>query len=179
MCDRGEVWIVKGNMTATATPDNGTSALLELTRWLDSEGMSWRVVRHRGAASAAAEAVALSRPAELVAKTIVLNDRGRLVAVVIPASERLSPAKLGRVMGSDEVVLACEDEIVLAAPAYELGALPPCGPGLPPVEVVDRRLLTYGRVLCAAGDRSASLAIDPEELVRVTGATVADISASA
>ena len=146
----------------------------DLTRWLDGAGVSWRVVHHQPARSAAAEAIALARPGEMVAKTVVLHDGARLVSVAIPASERISPEKLAAVLGND-VTLAHEDEIVRAMPGYELGALPPCGPGVPPLAIVDQRLLTYGHVLCAAGDCEMSLALDPEELVRLTGAAVVDV----
>jgi prolyl-tRNA editing enzyme YbaK/EbsC (Cys-tRNA(Pro) deacylase) len=155
------------------------AALQDLTRWLDGAGVAWRTVHHRAAASAADEAVALARPPEMVAKTVVVHHGEHLVSVVIPASERIDPAKLEAVLGGDGILLAHEDEIVRAAPAYELGALPPCGPGVPPAAVVDPRLLTYGHVLCAAGEREVSIALDPEDLVRLTGARVADVCVSA
>ena len=164
-------------MATTAIPGDANTAREDLTRWLDGAGVAWRAVPHPPAASATAEAHALARPAEMVAKTVVLIDRGRLLAVVIPASERLAPDKVRAVLASDTVALAREDEILRASPGYELGALPPCGPCVPPVAVVDPRLLTYGHILCAAGDRSTSIALDPEDLVRVTGARVADLSA--
>jgi Cys-tRNA(Pro)/Cys-tRNA(Cys) deacylase len=160
--------------TTTANDDPGV-ALQDLTRWLDGAGVAWRLVHHRSAASAADEAVALSRPAEMVAKTVVIKDGEHLVSVIIPASERISADKLAAILGADNILLAHEDEIVRAAPAYELGALPPCGPSVPPAAVLDPRLLTYGHVLCAAGDRETSIALDPEDLVRLTGARVADV----
>jgi hypothetical protein len=52
-------------------------------------------------------------------------------------------------------------------PGFEVGALPPLGPDLPPAEVVDVRLLYRERLLCSAGDHRHSLAIDPRDLVRV------------
>jgi Cys-tRNA(Pro)/Cys-tRNA(Cys) deacylase len=160
----------------TFTNEPMTPALTDLTRWMDGAGLRWRVVHHRSAASAVAEADALSRAPEMIGKTIVLVDRGELICVVVPASARVSAEKVRHVLGSPDAALAREDEIARAVPAYELGALPPCGPCVPPVKVIDERLLTYGHVLCAGGDRTTSLAIDPEELVTATGALTADIS---
>jgi prolyl-tRNA editing enzyme YbaK/EbsC (Cys-tRNA(Pro) deacylase) len=163
-------------MATTPEDDGLATAVQDLTRWLDGAGVGWRLVSHPPAASAAEEAVALARPAEMVAKTVVVRDAGRLVSVVVPASERIDPARLTALLEGDDLLLAHEDEIVRAAPAYELGALPPCGPGVPPTVVVDARLLDYGHVLCAAGVRDKSVALDPEDIVRLTGARVVDVS---
>jgi prolyl-tRNA editing enzyme YbaK/EbsC (Cys-tRNA(Pro) deacylase) len=163
-------------MTSAGAP-NAPSPPPDLRRWLAGAGLTWRVVAHPPAVSAAAEAAALHQPPELVAKTVVLRAAGELVSVVIPASERLSPDKLVRVLRTSDVALAHEDDILRAAPPYELGALPPIGPCVPRLAILDQRLLTYGHVLCAAGDRSLSLVLDPEDLVRVSNPVVADVCA--
>jgi prolyl-tRNA editing enzyme YbaK/EbsC (Cys-tRNA(Pro) deacylase) len=149
-----------------------------LTAWLDERHVAHRLVHHDPAASADEEARALHRPAECVAKTVVLDwDDGHPLAVV-PASERVSLPKVRRLLGADRhLVLADEAELTRDLPGVELGAVPPLGPGIRGPEVVDRRLLDYGHVSCATGDRCHSLVLDPEDVVRATGAQVADICA--
>jgi Cys-tRNA(Pro)/Cys-tRNA(Cys) deacylase len=170
------LWRETKQMTAMASSHPRGAVLADLTRWLDGAGVTWRAERHAAAATAADEATSLVQPAEMVAKTLVLVADGRLLCVALPASARLSTEKARQVLGATELALAREDEILRTAPAYELGALPPCGPGVPALAVVDQSLLTYSHVHCAAGERTASLALDPEDLVRVTGAAVADLS---
>jgi prolyl-tRNA editing enzyme YbaK/EbsC (Cys-tRNA(Pro) deacylase) len=144
--------------------------------WLEDRDVAHKVIRHQTAASAGEEADVLGRPREMVAKTVVLDWEGGHSLAVVPACERVSLPKLRDVLGADRhLVLAAEDELVRDLPDFELGAIPPLGPLVEAPEIVDPRLLVYGHVMCAAGDRCHSLVLDPEDMVRVTGAQVADI----
>jgi Cys-tRNA(Pro)/Cys-tRNA(Cys) deacylase len=71
--------------------------------------------------------------------------------------------------------LATEAEIAARFPRYEVGAVPPLGPEHVDVHVVDRRLLTYNRVLCSGGDHRHSILLDAQDLVRASHALVADV----
>ena len=46
---------------------------------------------------------------------------------------------------------------------------------IPPLELVDVRLLDYGHVLCPAGDHEHSLLVDPMDIVRLTGARSVEV----
>jgi prolyl-tRNA editing enzyme YbaK/EbsC (Cys-tRNA(Pro) deacylase) len=46
---------------------------------------------------------------------------------------------------------------------------------VPAAEVIDRALLDRPRVICSAGDHRHSVLLDPNDVVRVTAARVADI----
>jgi prolyl-tRNA editing enzyme YbaK/EbsC (Cys-tRNA(Pro) deacylase) len=144
--------------------------------WLDDHGVAYRLIHHDAAASAGEEADALGRPRETVAKTVVLDWEGGHRLAVVPACERVSLPKVRDLIGADRhLVLADERELERDLPDFQLGAIPPLGPLVPAAEIIDHRLLDYGHVHCPAGDREHSLVLDPEDLVRVTGATVADI----
>jgi prolyl-tRNA editing enzyme YbaK/EbsC (Cys-tRNA(Pro) deacylase) len=167
-----------GAETTRPTPTTRAreTALLDLERWLEGAHVTARVMRHPTAATARDLAEALGRPAEMIAKTVVVDRDGELLSVVLPASEQIDSGKLREVLGGRRLALAHEDDVLRVAPAYELGALPPIGPGVPRTAVVDRRLLTYSHVLCAAGDRTVSLMLDPADVVRIGSAAVADVS---
>jgi Cys-tRNA(Pro)/Cys-tRNA(Cys) deacylase len=45
----------------------------------------------------------------------------------------------------------------------------------PRAEVIDDRLLNADRVLCAGGDHTHAVLVDPRDVVRMTGAMTADI----
>jgi len=144
-----------------------------ISAWLDEREVAYKVIRHETAATAGEEAEVLGRPREMVAKTVVLDLEGGHGLAVVPACERVSLPKVRGVLGADRhLVLAAEEELVRDLPDFQLGAIPPF---VAAPAVVDRRLLDYGHIMCAAGDRCHSLVLDPEDVVRVTGARVADI----
>jgi prolyl-tRNA editing enzyme YbaK/EbsC (Cys-tRNA(Pro) deacylase) len=160
------------------TPANAiTSTRVDAIRaFLEGAGIPYELVEHRPVDTAAAEARAAERPAETVAKTIVLHDGAVYVIAAISAADRLDLHKLRDVLGADrELRLASEEEIARDFPALEVGAIPPFGPMLPAAEVIDSALAARERVLCAAGDHRHSVLVDPREIVRVTGSRIADI----
>jgi Ala-tRNA(Pro) deacylase len=144
--------------------------------YLDENGVDYEVVEHPERFTAAAEARAAGVGPDDAAKDVVLRAGDAYVLAVIPASERLDFQKARRLLdGEQRPRLATEDEIAVDFPEFELGALPPFGPIHDIPEIVDRRLLDHDRVLCAGGDHRHSLRIDPNEIVRLANARVADL----
>lgn len=156
--------------------DLATTRAASIVEYLDAEGVEHTLIEHAPTMSAAAEARATGEPAHQVAKTIVLEDRGGYVLAVVPGDERLDLHKLRELLGAAKRLrLATEAEMGELFPSFEVGAVPPFGPGFPTVEVVDRRLLDVDRVLCAAGDHRHSVVLEPSAIVRLTGAVTADV----
>ena len=153
--------------------DAGVEAV---ARYLDEQDVAYEVVEHRTTYTAGAEARAAGVPAQDVAKTVVLRaDEGYRLAV-IPASERLDLEKARELFGAGKSLrLANEEEMGGDFGEFEVGALPPIGPMLPAPEVLDRRLLDHDRILFAGGDHRHGVLIDPNDLVEVTQAKVADV----
>jgi Ala-tRNA(Pro) deacylase len=147
-----------------------------VTAFLRAHDVQFHLIEHPPVTSAAAEAEATLSAPEQVAKTIVLQDGSAYVLTVIPASERLDLHKVRDLLGATRRLrLATEEEMAAEFPGIEVGAVPPAGPALPMAEVIDRRLLRHGGILCAAGDHRHSVMLDPHDLVRITDAAVADI----
>ena len=148
-----------------------------ITGHLDGAGVAYQVVEHEPTMSAAAEAASTHRPASEVAKTVILQDGDSYVLAVVPASERIDLHKVRDLLGATKSLrLATEAEIAADFPDLEVGAAPPFGPMTPRAEFIDHRLLQADRVLCAGGDHTHSVVVDPRDVVRITGATAADIS---
>jgi prolyl-tRNA editing enzyme YbaK/EbsC (Cys-tRNA(Pro) deacylase) len=144
--------------------------------WLDEHLPDYAVITHDPSFAARDEARFAHHPAEQMAKTVVVHDRARLVAAVLPASDRLDLGKVRRLLGAGRAArLATEGEIGDAFPAFEVGAVPPVA-GFNLV-LLDQRLLTYTRILIPGGDHRHAVAVDPEELVRSTRARVVDLRA--
>jgi Cys-tRNA(Pro)/Cys-tRNA(Cys) deacylase len=144
--------------------------------YLEGAGVPFEMIEHEPVGSAVAEAHAVERSPEKVAKTIVLHDGRAYVVVAISGADRLDLHKLRELLGaSRQLRLAGEDEIARDFPALEVGAVPPFGPMLPAAEVIDRALAEQPEIMCPAGDHRHSVLVDPRDVVRVTDAKVADI----
>ena len=147
-----------------------------VTSFLDEHDVAYEVVEHEKQLTAAGEAVAAGIEPHDASKALLVREDGEYLLAVIPASRRLDLKKLRATLGErPKLRLATEDEIAADFPAFELGAVPPVGPGLPSAEVVDEALLRHDRVLCNAGDHTHSVLVDPNEIVRVGGSRVSDI----
>jgi Ala-tRNA(Pro) deacylase len=152
-------------------------AIDHTTRHLDAIGVPYEVVEHERAFSAASEADAAGVRPENAAKSVLLHDGEGYRLVAIQASDRLDLGKVRDLLeiSRAELRLATEDEMAADFPDFELGAIPPLGELLPAPEIVDRRLLEHDRVLCNGGDHTHSVLLDPNDVVRVSGAQVADV----
>jgi Ala-tRNA(Pro) deacylase len=147
------------------------------TRHLDEVGIAYEVVEHAQAFSAASEAVASGVRPDNAAKSVLLHcEDGYRLAVTL-ASDRLDLRKLSELLETSKAKLrlATEEEMRADFPDFELGAIPPLGEMLPAPEIVDRRVLDHDRVLCNGGDHTHSVLLDPKEIVRASGAQVADV----
>jgi prolyl-tRNA editing enzyme YbaK/EbsC (Cys-tRNA(Pro) deacylase) len=148
----------------------------QLAVYLREQGVSFEVIEHARAESAAGEARAAQLPAEQTAKTVVLRMPAGYRFAVISGADRLDLHKAADALEAHrhELRLATEAEIEAEFPDYQVGTIPPLGPRMP-AELIDPRLLEYEHVLCPAGDHEHSLVLDPLELVRVTGARTVEL----
>lgn len=150
----------------------------DLTAALDAQGVEYEVLPHAHTESALAEAEALGVSPADVAKTLVVATAEGYLRAVVPASERLDLRKLGDLLGErkKEVHLASEDDLARDYGEFPLGAVPPVGGSRRDPVVIDRRLAEREMLVLEAGSHDESIRIAREDLVRVTGAKVADIS---
>jgi Ala-tRNA(Pro) deacylase len=153
-----------------------TTRVDAIVEFLQGAGIPYKLVEHEPAMSAAAEARVAHQPPQRVAKTVVLRDGDAFVLAATSASDRLDLHKLRMLLNATKQLrLASEEEIARAFPTLEVGAVPPFGPMVPAVEVIDRALLEQERILFPAGDHRHSVLLDPHDVLRVTGAQTADI----
>jgi Ala-tRNA(Pro) deacylase len=150
----------------------------ELRRELADSGVDYEVIAHRPTMTAADEARAIEVAPEEVAKTLVLTSDAGYVRAVVPASERLDLHKVRAVLGNGKSTrLATEAELVAAYPMFELGAVPPFGGPDGDRTIVDRRLAERESVVVEAGSHRESLRVKTQDLLAITHAEIAEISA--
>jgi Ala-tRNA(Pro) deacylase len=158
--------------------DQRLRGLDAVSAYLSERGIDFEVVEHPLTNTAEAEARASGVPADHVAKTVALVDGERFMLAVVPASHRLELDKARRALGaSGSLRLATETEISRHAGPFEVGAVPPLGPLLDAVEIVDGRLLEHDAILLSGGDHTHGVLVDPNDLMEVAQPRVGDICA--
>ena len=150
--------------------------MADVIGFLEEAGVDFEVLEHAHTERAADEAAALGLGPEEVAKTLVLVTPAGHVRTVLAASNRIDMHKVGDVLevGHKKVHLASEDDLARYYPDFELGAVPPFG-GPEDRVIVDVRLAGRDSVVVEAGSHDRSVRLKAADLVRLTGAQVADI----
>jgi Cys-tRNA(Pro)/Cys-tRNA(Cys) deacylase len=113
---------------------------------------------------------------EQIYKTLIIAVPDGLAVAILPALARLSLKAAASALGVGRAVLA-DRGVAERATGYVLGAVSPFGQRTQLPTVVDAGALTFERVYCSAGRRGWDVAVAPDDLVRLTGATTADIQA--
>lgn len=158
---------------STSDEPTGVGAV---TSYLHATGVGYELIEHPATYTAAAEARVTGTPPNAEAKTVVLRSNGMYRLAVIPASDRLDLRKVRDVLGErSELRFATESEMGNDFPQFEVGAVPPLGPMLPALEIVDSKLVDSGHIVCSAGDHRHSVRLDARELLTTVDPLVADV----
>jgi Cys-tRNA(Pro) deacylase len=113
-----------------------------------------------------------------IVKSLVFLADGRPVVALVSGADRLDPMRLATVSGAAAVDRA-DGDAVRAATGYAIGGVPPFGHAQAIPVYLDRELLRYDVVWAAAGRPDAVFAVTPEDLVRASGAAIADLRVGA
>jgi prolyl-tRNA editing enzyme YbaK/EbsC (Cys-tRNA(Pro) deacylase) len=124
-------------------------------------------------ASDAARAIGVE-VAQIVKSLAFFADDDVVIALCSGAS-RVDEAKLASALGAPNVRRASAEEAKVAT-GYAIGGVPPFAHARPTRVVCDRGLLAFAVVWAASGLPDAVFPIAPAELVRLSGASVEDIS---
>jgi Ala-tRNA(Pro) deacylase len=143
---------------------------------LERAGIDFDLIEHPRTETAGDEARAIGVPPDEVAKTIVLASGDRFVRAVIPASTRLDLHKVRELLDDNRARLASEEELVLAYPMYEVGAVPPFGVPAGDRVLLDRRLAQLDSVVLEAGSHSKSVRLKTTDVLNLSVAEVEDIA---
>lgn len=135
-------------------------------------------VRRFGSSTRTAQDAAreIGTTVERIVKSLVfVGDRGA-VLVLCSGPTRVDESRLAAAVGASSVRRATADEAKRFT-GYAIGGVPPFAHASECRVVCDRALLAYDEVWAAAGLPDAVFPIPPRELVRVSGADVADVAA--
>lgn len=118
-------------------------------------------------------AAALGVSVAQIAKSLVFTSNGSPVLVIASGANRVDERKLERLAGGQ--IRKADPETVKQATGFTIGGVPPLGHTAPLPTFVDRDLLQHELVYPAGGVPECLFPISPEELLRATGGTVADL----
>jgi prolyl-tRNA editing enzyme YbaK/EbsC (Cys-tRNA(Pro) deacylase) len=130
-----------------------------------------------GTKTAADAARAIGCDVDQIVKSLVFVADDEPVLVLTSGRNRVDTAKLAALCDTGAARRASPDE-VRTATGFAIGATPPFGHPRPLLAFVDRGLLALDEVWAAAGTPDAVFPLPPAELVRLAGATPADLAES-
>lgn len=110
-------------------------------------------------------------------KSLVFMAGDDAVIVLVSGANRVDEARLAAALATSDVRRATAAE-AKAATGYAIGGVPPFAHATPCRVVCDPGLLAFDEVWAAAGLPDAVFPIAPADLVSVSRATVAEVSAA-
>lgn len=122
-------------------------------------------------------AEALGVPPERIFKTLIAaGDAGALACAVVPVAGRLDLKALAAAIGGKRAALA-DPAAAARATGYVIGGISPLGQKSQLPVVVDESASAFETVYVSAGRRGLQVELAPADLVRLTQARLARISA--
>jgi Cys-tRNA(Pro)/Cys-tRNA(Cys) deacylase len=147
-------------------------------RILDMQGISYELLSYEvdeSDLSAVAVADKLKQNIEQVFKTLVLKgDKSGIFVCVIPGAEELDLKKAAGISGNKSAVMIPVKEI-LPLTGYIRGGCSPIGMKKSYPTYIDETCTLFDFVFVSAGIRGLQLKISPNDLVKVTSATLCDL----
>jgi prolyl-tRNA editing enzyme YbaK/EbsC (Cys-tRNA(Pro) deacylase) len=147
---------------------------------LAASGLTSEIVVLPGAARTAQLAAdALGCEVAQIANSLVFKRQRSGTAVLVMASgaHRVDEARIADAIG--EPVGKADAAFVREQTGFAIGGVAPVGHATALSPLVDRTLTRFARIWAAAGHPNTVFALTPDELVRITGGTLADVARAA
>jgi prolyl-tRNA editing enzyme YbaK/EbsC (Cys-tRNA(Pro) deacylase) len=125
-------------------------------------------------ATAVDAATAIGTSVERIVKSLVFSAGDRPVLVLASGPNRVDVKKLEPLVG--QPISRANANQVREWTGFAIGGVPPLGHSVVIETYLDQDLLQYDCVWAALGTPNAVFAIEPRELLRITGARVADVA---
>lgn len=109
-----------------------------------------------------------------IAKSVVFRRRSddRAVLVIASGDRRVDEDKVGAITGA---LARADAGFVKASTGFAIGGVAPLAHAVAPLTLIDRELFRFDAIWAAAGHPNGVFRLAPDELVRYTGAPVADV----
>jgi len=127
---------------------------------LDQRGIRYEELHHPDAYTAQGVAQQEHVSGHRVAKVVGVMADGRPVELILPASRRVVLNRVGKLLGADDVRLACEAELGRIFLDCETGALAPLRRWKDVVVLMDASLSSAGNLVIPAGTDEQAIRLD-------------------
>jgi len=153
-----------------------TERMTPLETWLKQQHLDFELIPKANTVHTADAASATGIPLERITKSLVCLDGDQYAYVaVIPGTHRLRPKAVAKTFGVKKIRL-CPFEEAHRYSGYPPGATPPLHHAAVKGVVIDRALLHWDEIYGGGGTNETLLKLRTEDLVRLTGNRVADLS---
>jgi len=147
-------------------------------RILDSKSIDYELVEYEvdeNDLSATALAKNIGQDIEQIFKTLVLRgDKNGVFVCVIPGNTEVDLKKAAKTSGNKNCAMVHQKEL-LPLTGYIRGGCSPIGMKKPFPTYIDETCQLLDHIFVSAGQRGLQFKINPEDLIKVTGANVSDL----
>ena len=137
----------------------------QLKDFLDQSGAEYTCWTHLPAITARQRAQLAPFTAVQVAKTVIIELDGKLAMLVMPATWRVKWERLSKVLDTDFVELADEQEFQHLFPNCEVGALPPFGTVFGMSVYCSEALTEQSEIAFSAGSLTESIIMKTRDFI--------------
>lgn len=117
----------------------------------------------------------LGLPPEQVFKTLLADVDGGLVVAIVPVAGRLDLKALAAAVGGKKAEMA-DPKVAERTTGYVVGGISPLGQKRALPTVLDETALLFDTVYVSGGRRGFDLGLSPDDLLRLTSGSTADIA---
>lgn len=142
-----------------------------VSRYLAEFDVPYDVMAHTHTATSTESATVAHVPGNLVAKSVILEDAGGFLMVVLPADRRLDLGELKRQLQRN-LELASEYELGNLFSDCEIGALPALGPAYGLETLVDDAIVEQPEIYFEAGDHEQLIHVSAEVFETLMGESI-------
>lgn len=163
-------------MDSVAQPQRLSATAQRVQDALFALGSHAEIREHPEACRTSAEAAAvLGCAVAQIAKSVIFKGAtsGQSILVIASGANRVDTAKVAALAG--ETPGKADADFVREHTGYVIGGVAPIAHAKPGSVFFDRDLLQFDRVFPAGGTPQAMFAIAPDQLLRISGAMLADV----
>ena len=147
-------------------------------RFLEGKKVAYETATYDTATRDAVEVAHLvgADPAQVYKTLVVARKPEKSILIMVPAQKQLNLKKLAKVVGAKKLKMATQQEAERLT-GLQVGGISPLALVNRGFHIMgDRTLLEHDKVYLSSGQRGTQIIVAPEEVVRVTGAKLVDVT---